>query len=132
MNKITLLPLLSLLFVSCDPEMHRFPHERTRVKKPVIKKVKRSIPLVAKPKHIPAPASVRKTPTDLSSAFLTPTQDTNLPSSEQLADGAQSAIGSKIPDPEIPSLQIPTIDPNSPIVPSIDTPAPEDDLFPTE
>lgn len=120
MYRLTLLSLFTILLVSCDPEMHKFPHEReTAAPTEVIRA------------SSPYTPSVRPTPVqnaDLTDAFLTPQQDRNLPSKEQLSEDAASSIGINNPRAVVPGTQ-----PSTAIKPPSSTPSlNEDDLAPSE
>ena len=126
MNKIALLPILSVMLVSCDPEMHRFPNEV--VKSPNAEAAQPAqADVAASPRRTVAPAPIKKATADSTSPFLTPAQDKNLPSTEQLADGAASSIGTGSTGTIAPTTQ-----PSTAIKPPTIAPAPEDDLAPAE
>jgi len=120
MNKLIILPLLCFLCISCaDVE----PEEEEPVEP------------VEKPTQTVAPTPLPVKETDPTAAFLTPKQDRELPSAEQLADGADSSIGAgspgTIPLSTQPSTTItPPIGETPPTTAS--TPNLEDDLAPAE
>ena len=119
MNKLTLLPFLTVLLISCDPELHKFPHEREPA--PPTEIAQATTPPTT-PSTYRAPAPVQNS--NSTAAFLTPQQDNELPTKEQLADGAHSSIGTGGSNMITPNTQ-----PSTAIKPPT---APEDDLAPSE
>ena len=126
MYRLTLLSLFTILLVSCDPEMHKFPHEReTAAPTEVLRALPPYTPSV-RPTPIQRPSSVQNA--DLTDVFLTPQQDRNLPSKEQLSEDAASSIGINNPRAVVPGTQ-----PSTAIKPPSSTPSlNEDDLAPSE
>ncbi|BDS07191.1 hypothetical protein NT6N_22310 [Oceaniferula spumae] len=92
--------------------------------------------VVAKP-VAPAPAPVEEV--NPTAAFRTPSDDTNLPTAEQLADGAESSIGTGSQKVTVPNTQPSTAikPPSAAVAPPAKSPpatasTKEDDLAPAE
>ncbi len=117
MNTRTILPLLTVFFVSCGDK-----EQDTEPAQPVVQP---PTTVTRKPAPLPVPD------TDPTAVFLTPKQDRNLPSSEQLAEGSDSLIGIGNLAPIVSSNQ-PSTTITPPSIPSATAPVQEDDLAPAE